>query len=66
MYSQDYLLKKIEALRKRMYKAAFEKGFTNEETIQLSQELDDLLNIYENKTQNDLELRKIIEEYEKI
>ncbi|MGI8314080.1 Spo0E family sporulation regulatory protein-aspartic acid phosphatase [Halobacillus mangrovi] len=37
------LLVKIEQLREQMCEAALENGFSSEETVQLSQELDDLL-----------------------
>lgn len=48
MCAQDKLLKKIESLRKRMTEVALEKGFTNLESITISQELDQLLNLYDN------------------
>ncbi|NRD77131.1 aspartyl-phosphate phosphatase Spo0E family protein [Bacillus sp. BRMEA1] len=40
-----YLYELIETLRKRMISAGMSKGFTSEETISLSQELDLLLNL---------------------
>ncbi|WP_121639988.1 aspartyl-phosphate phosphatase Spo0E family protein [Virgibacillus sp. Bac330] len=47
MNTTDELLKRIEYLRYRMAKVALEKGFTNLEAIELSQELDELLNKYD-------------------
>ncbi|WP_309245720.1 aspartyl-phosphate phosphatase Spo0E family protein [Virgibacillus pantothenticus] len=47
MKTTDDLLKRIEYLRQRMTEVALEKGFTNLEAIELSQELDQLLNLYE-------------------
>jgi len=41
-------LKKIENLRHRLEESAFNKGFTNTETIAVSQQLDSLLNVYTN------------------
>ncbi|RYG74008.1 aspartyl-phosphate phosphatase Spo0E family protein [Lentibacillus lipolyticus] len=43
----DKLLKHIECLRHKMTAVAMEKGFTCDESIMLSQELDKLLNVYE-------------------
>ena len=39
------LIKRIEKLRKRMILVGMTKGFTAKETINLSQELDNLLNM---------------------
>lgn len=66
MYSHDYLLKKIEDLRRKMLESALEEGFTNEKTIKISKEFNELLNIFEAKKRNDIELNKIIEKYERI
>ena len=41
-------LKKIENLRYQLVKCAYTKGFTNSETVQVSQQLDVLLNSYSN------------------
>lgn len=48
MYPTESLLQRIESLRKEMTDAAFEHGFTSIEVISLSQELDRLLNQYNN------------------
>ncbi|MFD2762000.1 Spo0E family sporulation regulatory protein-aspartic acid phosphatase [Lentibacillus juripiscarius] len=49
----EKLLKRIECLRNEMTAVAMEKGFTSDESIMLSQELDKLLNFYESmKSQN--------------
>ncbi|WP_112180697.1 MULTISPECIES: aspartyl-phosphate phosphatase Spo0E family protein [Paraliobacillus] len=42
-----YLLTQIEMLRKRMIEIAILEGFTSEESLLLSRELDRLLNQYE-------------------
>ncbi|MGM8214299.1 aspartyl-phosphate phosphatase Spo0E family protein [Bacillaceae bacterium W0354] len=42
------LEKKIEKLRKQMVTIATEKGYTSQESIQLSQELDEVINEYLN------------------
>lgn len=55
MCAIDKLLIRIEFLRKKMTEIAQEKGFTNVESIAISQELDQLLNIYEKMKVNDLE-----------
>ncbi|GAQ18758.1 spo0E like sporulation regulatory protein [Oceanobacillus picturae] len=53
MCALDKLLKRIEFLRKKMTEVALEKGFTNLESVAISQELDRLLNLYDNmKKQN--------------
>lgn len=46
------LLMKIELLRDEMSETAFNKGFTSEESINVSQKLDKLLNIYNNLNVN--------------
>lgn len=51
MCAIDQLLKRIEFLRNKMTVVAMEKGFTDYESIAISQELDRLLNLYENKKQ---------------
>lgn len=52
MYPNDKLLKRIEFLRQQMTEVATEKGFTHLESIELSQELDQLLNLYDFMKQN--------------
>ncbi|EQB36589.1 MULTISPECIES: aspartyl-phosphate phosphatase Spo0E family protein [Virgibacillus] len=47
MNKTDHLLKRIEFLRNKMTEVALEKGFTNFESVAISQELDRLLNLYE-------------------
>jgi len=46
MYSKLYLQRKIELLRREMTDIAFEKGFSDEQAVKVSQELDVLLNEY--------------------
>jgi len=46
--NNDLLLKRIEFLRNKMTAVAIDKGFTSKESIILSQELDRLLNLYNN------------------
>ncbi|WP_164669207.1 aspartyl-phosphate phosphatase Spo0E family protein [Virgibacillus doumboii] len=46
MCSTENLLEQIEFLRKQMSDVALKKGFTSIESISLSQELDRLLNQY--------------------
>jgi len=41
------LLKKIEQLRQSMIEVAIKKGLSSHESIEISRELDDLLNQYE-------------------
>lgn len=48
MCYQKKTLREIEKLRHLLVKSAFDKGFTNIETIQVSQRLDCLLNRYSN------------------
>lgn len=43
---KNELEKKIELLRKEMVNIATEKGYTSEESIKLSQQLDDLISEY--------------------
>lgn len=38
------MIKRIEALRNEMHQAAKEKGFTHQDTVRISQELDVLIN----------------------
>ncbi|MDL4842167.1 aspartyl-phosphate phosphatase Spo0E family protein [Aquibacillus rhizosphaerae] len=47
LHNSANLLKKIELLRNRMTHVALDKGFTSTESVLLSQELDKLLNLYE-------------------
>ncbi|WP_337193883.1 aspartyl-phosphate phosphatase Spo0E family protein [Pontibacillus yanchengensis] len=46
------LTERIELLRNRMIKVATVKGFTSDESLAISQELDYLLNMYELKKQD--------------
>ncbi|KKE79006.1 aspartyl-phosphate phosphatase Spo0E family protein [Oceanobacillus caeni] len=48
MNSTENVLVKIEHLRKKLTQIAMNKGFTDRESIALSQELDHLLNVYDN------------------
>lgn len=41
------LLKKIEALRKRLNKYGLQRSLVDEEVVRMSQQLDDLLNQYQ-------------------
>lgn len=52
MYDTDKLLKEIETLRKTMSSVALKQGITSLESIALSQELDRLLNMYEELKKN--------------
>ncbi|MFZ3579670.1 Spo0E family sporulation regulatory protein-aspartic acid phosphatase [Virgibacillus sp. DJP39] len=47
MSTINLLLERIEFLRNEMTKVAFKKGFTSQESIIISQELDKLLNLYD-------------------
>lgn len=47
--SNKNLLDQIESLRNKMAKVAMDKGYADTESVQLSQELDKLLNAYQNK-----------------
>lgn len=49
MCSSDELLARIEYLRRKMIKVASQNGFTNKESVAISQELDNLLTKYQNK-----------------
>lgn len=49
---RQILLMQIELLRNKMTEIACDKGFTSEESIIVSQELDRLLNIYNNLNVN--------------
>lgn len=51
------LIKRIELLRKRMINVATVKGLTSPESLQISQELDHLLNKYENEKVEKISLR---------
>ncbi|MUK90243.1 Spo0E family sporulation regulatory protein-aspartic acid phosphatase [Ornithinibacillus sp. L9] len=55
MYDTDKLLTQIETLRNQMTEVALSKGITSLESITLSQELDRLLNIYNEIKTNDKE-----------
>lgn len=50
----DTLLKKLEITREKMIQSGLEKGFLNDETIRLSEKLDQLLNLYQFHTTNDV------------
>ncbi|WP_042145144.1 aspartyl-phosphate phosphatase Spo0E family protein [Paucisalibacillus sp. EB02] len=52
MYDTDKLLKEIETLRNTMSTVALKQGITSLESIALSQELDRLLNMYEQFKKN--------------
>ncbi|WP_081704527.1 MULTISPECIES: aspartyl-phosphate phosphatase Spo0E family protein [Sediminibacillus] len=52
MDNSQSLLEKIEYLRNKMTSVALRKGFTSNESISLSQELDHLLNTYEKSKKN--------------
>lgn len=43
------LEKEIETLRNKMVAVGMEKGFTHPETVQISQELDKLINVAQGK-----------------
>ncbi|WP_066192746.1 MULTISPECIES: aspartyl-phosphate phosphatase Spo0E family protein [Gracilibacillus] len=45
------LVKEIERLRKEMTEVALQKGMTSEESLQISQKLDGLLNDYQHYKQ---------------
>ncbi|SHG24627.1 stage 0 sporulation regulatory protein [Ornithinibacillus halophilus] len=49
MNETEKLLQEIENVRKQMSEVALSKGITSLESIALSQELDRLLNIYNNE-----------------
>lgn len=46
------VLDRIEFLRNEMTKVALKKGFTSKESIVISQELDKLLNLYDQVQRN--------------
>ena len=48
----DTLLRKLEITREKMIQSGLEKGFLNDETIRLSEKLDQLLNLYQFHTTN--------------
>ncbi|WP_231514907.1 aspartyl-phosphate phosphatase Spo0E family protein [Oceanobacillus salinisoli] len=48
MSAADNILTRIEYLRKKMSNIAISKGYTDLESVAISQELDRLLNLYEN------------------
>lgn len=48
------LLNRIEFLRQKMTEVALNKGFTDKESIEISQELDKLLNDYECRKQDNV------------
>lgn len=52
MVSLNRLIEKIEILRKKMINAAERSGLNNQEAINISKELDELLNCYENEKSN--------------
>jgi len=43
---ENPILNKIEELRSKLVQVVSDKGYTNEETIKVSQQLDQLLNVY--------------------
>jgi stage 0 sporulation regulatory protein len=47
MYTLENILNRIEFLRNKMTEVAMNKGFTNSESVHISQELDKLLNLYD-------------------
>ncbi|WP_404452430.1 aspartyl-phosphate phosphatase Spo0E family protein [Virgibacillus necropolis] len=53
MSTIDNVLERIEFLRNEMTKVAFKKGFTSQESIIISQELDKLLNLYDSVYRNE-------------
>ncbi|OZU87598.1 Spo0E family sporulation regulatory protein-aspartic acid phosphatase [Virgibacillus indicus] len=50
MYLGKNLKHHISTKRQEMIDLAFKKGFTDRETVECSQELDDLLNLYNKVT----------------
>ncbi|WP_067730080.1 aspartyl-phosphate phosphatase Spo0E family protein [Oceanobacillus damuensis] len=52
MNTIEDILNRIEFLRKKMTEVAMDKGFTNIESVHISQELDLLLNLYEDVKNN--------------
>ncbi|GAE91826.1 hypothetical protein JCM21714_785 [Gracilibacillus boraciitolerans JCM 21714] len=57
LYSAS-LITKIEELRKKMTVVALEKGITSKESLHISQELDELLNDYEQYKKNEISEKK--------
>lgn len=53
MNNMNKILKDIELLRKEMTRVAMNKGLTSIEAITISQELDQLLNLYEKMKQRE-------------
>ncbi len=53
MNNMNKILKDIELLRKEMTRVAMHKGLTSIEAITISQELDQLLNLYEKMKQRE-------------
>ncbi|UCZ55251.1 aspartyl-phosphate phosphatase Spo0E family protein [Bacillus shivajii] len=51
MGTQALLKKQMETKRSMMIEAATKKGFTSDETVQYSQELDQLMNLYRRLTE---------------
>ncbi|MFC3014946.1 aspartyl-phosphate phosphatase Spo0E family protein [Virgibacillus litoralis] len=51
MCTTEKLLERIEFLRNKMTDVALEKGFTSIESITISQELDRLLNLFDDVKQ---------------
>ncbi|WP_238378732.1 aspartyl-phosphate phosphatase Spo0E family protein [Halalkalibacillus sediminis] len=45
--NKETLQQQIEAVRKQMILIATEKGYTSQESVEVSQKLDDLLNEYQ-------------------
>lgn len=62
MYApKKILLSRIEVLRNKMTEVAWDKGFTSEESLHVSQELDELLNVYhclDINTRNEVDLAR--------
>ena len=48
----------LEVTREKMIKSAIEKGISNNETIKLSEELDQLLNDFQYTDMSDIETKK--------
>ncbi|MGP4108822.1 Spo0E family sporulation regulatory protein-aspartic acid phosphatase [Virgibacillus sp. L01] len=53
MCTTEKLLERIEFLRDKMTDVALKKGFTSVESITISQELDRLLNLFDDIKQTD-------------
>ncbi|MEK4484925.1 aspartyl-phosphate phosphatase Spo0E family protein [Psychrobacillus sp. FSL H8-0484] len=54
----ESFLNKLEYTREKMIQSAIEKGVTNRETIQLSEELDHLLNEFQSQVKQHSKLDK--------